>query len=100
MIEIIKNIDVNKIKNAIELLTGIEPKEIITEDRYCLSLGDKSPLEIGYNKKRKELTEERMSFSAHLKMLSELSLMMREEAEFLIWISQQSTSNPQDEIPK
>lgn len=89
MIEIVKGIDVNKIKQAIELLTGLTPKETITEDRYCLSLGCKRPLEVGYDKRRKVLTEENMSFSAHLKMLSELSIMMREEANFLVWLSEQ-----------
>jgi len=90
MIEIVKGIDVSKIKQAIELLTGLSPKEVITEDRYCLSLGDKRPLEVGYDKRRKVLTEANMSFSAHLKMLSELSIMMREEVDFLVWVSEQS----------
>lgn len=51
MIELVKGIDVNKIKQAIELLTGLSPKETITEDRYCLSLGNKNPLEIGYDER-------------------------------------------------
>lgn len=90
MIEEVKPIEVNKIAQAIELLTGIYPKEVITDNRYCLSLGDNRPLEIGYDKSRKILTEENMSFSAHLKMLSEISLMMRDNIEFMVWISIQS----------
>jgi len=86
MIDIITRMDVSKISDSIELITGIKPTETITEEKYVLKLGSIDPLVIGYDKKRKLLTEENMSRCAHIKMLEELSQMMKEEAEFLIWV--------------
>lgn len=82
----LKDIDVSKIADAIFLITGLSLNEKITEDRYSLSLGIKKPIEIGYDKKRKILTEENMSFSAHVKMLETLSQFMQDYFEFNIWL--------------
>lgn len=84
MIEL-EGIKVEKIKEAIKLLTGIEPKESITPDRYCLSLGHDEPMGIGWDKRRKELEEKDMSYSAHVRMLREVAIMMQSEYEFIVW---------------
>lgn len=87
MIEELNKVDENKIEQCIELLTGMNPLEKITDERYELKLGKENPLELGYNKRRNELSIESMSYSAKVRMLQEICEMMKNEAEFLTWIS-------------
>jgi len=82
MCEIIKEEDVEK---CINILTKLTPIEDITEDRYCLRLGNKNPLEIGYDKKRKLLSESTMKYSALIRMLEEVCKMMKDDEEFILW---------------
>lgn len=77
---------IDSLKGAIYQLTGLYPVENITDERYCLSLGTKHPLEIGYDKNRKVLTERNMSFSAHLEMVSQLVNMAKNWEAFVDWI--------------
>jgi len=75
-----------KIILAIENITGFIPEEIVSPDRYCLKLGKKEPLEIGYDKKRRLLSENTMRYSAHVKMLSVVCDMMKSPKALLDWI--------------
>lgn len=85
MIYIPKTIKEEDVEKCINILTGLIPTEEITEDMYCLKLGAKNPLEIGYDKKRKLLSEETMKYSALIRMLEEICKMMKDEAEFILW---------------
>lgn len=95
-ITIIDHIKVDKIASAIKLITGLVPIETITEERYVLSLGEVDPIEVGYDKKRKLLSEDSMSFSAHVTLLEHLAKFMKDEAHFLIW----RTSELENKIEK
>ena len=82
----ITKINVNDIEKCINILTKLTPVEEITEDRYLLRLGNKYPIEIGYDKQRKILSEDVMRYSALIKLLSQICEMMKDEANFMIWI--------------
>lgn len=82
-------IDLKAIQNAIKVLTGLSPKVSTTEERYQISLGNNDPFEIGFDKRRNVLEEDVMEFSIHLKLIEEISKFMRDEAQYLIWRSQQ-----------
>ena len=73
------------IEKCIFILTGLTPIEEVTGDRYVLKLGTKHPLEIGYNKQRKLLTEEIMRYSALIAMLEQICIMMKEQSLFIMW---------------
>ncbi len=86
-------IDLNKIKKAIYVLTGLSVVEDVTDTRFALKLGSFKPLEIGYDKRRNILTEESMRFSCHLAMLRELSLfMINDESMFTAWLCHESNA--------
>jgi hypothetical protein len=85
-----KQIDVNNIIEAIKVITGLTPVEEISNDRYCLKLGTKNPLEIGYDKNRKLIPEDKMKYSALIKMLEIISNMMQSESEFIDWLDENS----------
>lgn len=81
-------LDENKIEQCIELLTGKKPLETITGNKYNLTLGEKSPLIVGYDKNYHRLGIETMRFSARVKMLTTLCDMMRSRTEFLKWVAE------------
>lgn len=85
MIYIPETINEKDIENCINILTKLNPTEEVTPDRYCLKLGTKNPLEIGYDKNRKLLSEETMRYSSLIRMLEEVCRMMKDEAEFIVW---------------
>lgn len=85
MIHIPNSIKEEDIEKCIFILTGAKPIEAITNNKYALILGNKNPLEIGYDKNRKLLTEERMKYSALIAMLENICHMMKNEAEFIVW---------------
>ncbi len=80
----------DQILKAITHLTGLTPIEKVTEDRYCLKLGNKNPLEIGYDKSRRLFIVENMRYSALVKMLNVLTEMMKDYNSFIDWIKEEN----------
>lgn len=91
MIYIPESINESDVEKCIVILTKLTPIEEITEDRYLLKLGTKNPLEIGYDKKRRLLSEEIMKYSALIRMLEEVCKMMKNDAEFIVWREENAT---------
>lgn len=85
-----KTMTESKISTIIEMLTGLTPVIIDSEDRYLVSLGIMNPLEIGYDKSRKLLSEDVMRRSALLTMLRTLCEMMQDEDSFAEWLRETS----------
>lgn len=84
-----------RVIDAIKSLTGLEPWEVVSNDRYSLNLGRNNPLEIGYDKNRKLLSEDTMRRSALLTMLKTLAEMATDDVSFSLWLFETS-QNPQE----
>ena len=80
----------DKILVSIELLTGMKPVVIDTQDKYILSLGIMNPLEVGYNK-HMELASDVMYRSALISMLETICDLMKDEGKFNIWLEETSS---------
>ncbi len=91
MVKQIKNIsqhqrNINSMVNAIKILTGLNPAEKITKDKYVLTLGIWNQTKVGYDKNRKSLTVDAMRYSALVAMLRVVSNMMKNELGFVEWL--------------
>jgi hypothetical protein len=75
-----------RLKDAIKSLTGLDPWERVSDDRYTLILGHLKPLEIGYDKNRKLLSEDAMRKGALITMLKTLAEMAMDEVSFSGWL--------------
>lgn len=76
-----------KITQAIEILTGITPVEIITSDMYLLTLGYKDPLRVGYElAKHPNETLEDLRFSGLVYMLKMIADMAADEQRWNHWL--------------
>jgi hypothetical protein len=82
-----KEINTDKVIDAIKLLTGLTPVEEITPARYAFKLGSVTPIELVYDKNKRVLSEDKMKYSASIKMIEVIGQMMQNGDYFLKWIN-------------
>lgn len=81
------------IKVAIFTLTGLEPTEDSSPEKYHLRLGKINPIIVGYSEaKRKLYMLGDLKYSALVEMLKAICEMMGNEKEFKIWLNNEGGS--------